>query len=101
MYFSRPYHVVCYYSLSQDNDTIWNVQPSKIDPQICTHIIIAFAGIANNSITLGQDLSKYKEITDLKNQNPGLKIMLSVGGAGEDVSAQFRSMTENHAKRKM
>lgn len=58
--------------------------PNNIDPHLCTHIIIGFASIKNSFIDLGNSMNVYKQIVQLKNIVPKLKVMVSVGGAGDD-----------------
>lgn len=41
--------LVCYYNLPGMNDSL---QPDHLDPNLCTHIIIGFVEIKNNSIEI-------------------------------------------------
>uniref|UniRef100_A0A670JEE8 Acidic mammalian chitinase n=1 Tax=Podarcis muralis TaxID=64176 RepID=A0A670JEE8_PODMU len=56
--------------------------PEDLDPCLCTHVIYAFAGMANNQIQTIEynDVALYGGINGLKTYNPDLKTLLSVGG---------------------
>lgn len=92
--------VSCYYNFP-DNQAPNSSQlmPLNIHPQLCTHINIAFAQIKNNQIYLED--SQYDvlyDIVKIKEDNPNLKLLLSVGGAGNHKG--FSEMVINHAARK-
>ncbi|KAF4524531.1 hypothetical protein B566_EDAN002804 [Ephemera danica] len=44
--FPANHHLVCYYAI-HDSVNGSSIQPEDIDPYLCTHIIIAFAHVAN------------------------------------------------------
>ena len=49
----RDYKVICYYAdWSVYYETNYKFTPKDIDPQLCTHLIYAFAKFANDSISL-------------------------------------------------
>ncbi|OAD55383.1 putative chitinase 2 [Eufriesea mexicana] len=65
---------------------------SNINPNLCTHIIYAFAGLNSTSWTIrsldpGLDIQdgigNYKKITNLRQKNPRLNILLAIGGWNE------------------
>ncbi|XP_004926923.1 chitinase-3-like protein 1 [Bombyx mandarina] len=90
--------VSCYYN-TPDNDGK-QLLPASIDPHLCTHINVAFARVIDKKIHL--DEYQYQTITELcklKQENPALKVLISVGGAGE--ASGFRDMVANHASRKI
>ncbi|XP_064474694.1 acidic mammalian chitinase-like [Ornithodoros turicata] len=71
---------VCYYAPGSPSPS-----PTDLDPMLCTHIIFGFADVGKNNTlipTHPDDVSKYVKLTGLKNINPDLKVMLSVGGGG-------------------
>ncbi|XP_008145373.2 acidic mammalian chitinase-like [Eptesicus fuscus] len=75
--------IVCYFTnWSQYRPGIASYMPENVDPCLCTHIIYAFAGMANNQITTIEwnDEVLYAGINGLKNYNTELKTLLSVGG---------------------
>lgn len=67
--------LVCYYLPRTD---LLNV--TDIDPQLCTHLVYAFAKIDHDKLIENSlsDTKRYKEMTNLKSQNPKLKVLLSV-----------------------
>ncbi|XP_016067073.1 PREDICTED: chitinase-3-like protein 1 [Miniopterus natalensis] len=77
------YKLVCYYtSWSQYREGAGSCFPDAIDPFLCTHIIYSFANISNNEIDTWEwnDVTLYDTLNTLKNRNPDLKTLLSVGG---------------------
>ncbi|XP_014211792.1 chitinase-3-like protein 2 [Copidosoma floridanum] len=91
------YFLVCYYTKVNDSDYS-KLQPSNIDPHLCTHIIVGFASVINNTIDLGPNLDVYKKVVKLKENAPKLKVMVSIGGASNE--AGFPDMVENYENRK-
>ncbi|KAG7212798.1 hypothetical protein KM043_013056 [Ampulex compressa] len=91
--------IVCYYTISDNLNTVWELSPANIDPHICTHIIMGFARVVNCTLHLNENTKAYKAIVDLKNKEPKLKVMLSVGGNNE-LHNGFPDMVKNHANRK-
>ncbi|XP_026473968.1 chitinase-3-like protein 2 isoform X2 [Ctenocephalides felis] len=88
--------LVCYYNLPHINQSL---QPQRLDPFLCTHIIVGFLEINNNSIIIEErDIHVYETVVKLKQINKNLKVMLSVGGNRED--SEFSAMIKNHANRK-
>lgn len=91
--------VSCYYNAPSGNGHK-QLMPSNINPYLCTHINVAFARIINKEIVLNESLNKtLLEVVNLKHLNPKLKILLSVGGAGNN--SGFSDMVVNHASRKI
>ncbi|XP_069335346.1 LOW QUALITY PROTEIN: acidic mammalian chitinase [Eulemur rufifrons] len=75
--------IVCYFTnWSQYHPGIACNMPKNMDPCLCTHIIYAFAGMANNQIKTIEwdDEALYAGINGLKNYNTELKTLLSFGG---------------------
>lgn len=69
------------------------------DPTLMTHLNYAFAHIKNDFETLDikQKSTRFKKILALKEKNPDLKIMLSVGGWG---AGNFSEMAADETHRK-
>uniref|UniRef100_A0A5F4WA68 Chitinase-3-like protein 1 n=1 Tax=Callithrix jacchus TaxID=9483 RepID=A0A5F4WA68_CALJA len=77
------YKLVCYYtSWSQYREGDGSCFPDAIDRSLCTHIIYSFANISNDHIDTWEwnDVTLYDTLNTLKNRNPNLKTLLSVGG---------------------
>ncbi|XP_045768871.1 chitinase-3-like protein 1 [Maniola jurtina] len=75
------------------------LRPPAIQPFLCTHINVAFATIEDNEIHLeDHQRQTISEVVKLKEINPDLKVLLSVGGAGSH--SGFQSMVFNHTCRK-
>lgn len=47
----KTYHLACYYSIPTDNSSN-TLLPAKINATLCTHLIVAFAQVQNNSVYL-------------------------------------------------
>jgi hypothetical protein len=58
------------------------IDPKEIEPRKLTHINYAFANIENGKMVEGFkfDAENYKTLNGLKDRNPALKILVSVGG---------------------
>lgn len=74
---TRQYKLVGYVSGSR-----MDVEESKIDANKLTHINYAFANIIDGKVVEGNasDEQKLKKLNELKQVNPDLKILISVGG---------------------
>ncbi|XP_042888511.1 acidic mammalian chitinase-like isoform X3 [Penaeus japonicus] len=82
-------HQVCYYAIPNKGSgdiTVKALSVDDIDPFICTHILVAFARIRDKVIVPSKDgdIEVYKEVIALKEKNPELKVLLSVGGGSTD-----------------
>ncbi|KAL8595019.1 hypothetical protein ACOMHN_001998 [Nucella lapillus] len=73
--------------------------PEKIDASLCTHILYAFAHINADGTDLETthptDTEFYTKIINLKNKHPGLKVLLSVGGAGLEQTERFNMVASS------
>ncbi|XP_076750180.1 chitinase-3-like protein 2 [Xylocopa sonorina] len=96
--FSRQI-IVCYYTISSNLNTFGELSPSHIDPNLCTHIIVGFAGVVNCSLDVEGNSSIYKEVVALKKLQPKLRVMISAGGSNE-LHLGFSEMIKSHANRK-
>lgn len=84
-------------SLGQKREGI--LDTSQLDADLCTHINAAFARIVNNTLELDNvQINALKDVVDLKKKNQNLKVLISVGGAGNDMG--FPDMVVDHQKRK-
>uniref|UniRef100_A0A8C5P7I3 Acidic mammalian chitinase n=1 Tax=Leptobrachium leishanense TaxID=445787 RepID=A0A8C5P7I3_9ANUR len=77
------YKLVCYFTnWSQYRPEPAKYMPGHIDPQLCTHLIYAFATMNNNKIAPYEwnDDVLYKQYNGLKSQNSRLVTLLAIGG---------------------
>ncbi|XP_012872936.1 PREDICTED: chitotriosidase-1 [Dipodomys ordii] len=75
--------LVCYFTnWSQYRQGAAQFLPKDVVPDLCTHIIYAFASIQDHQLTFVEhnDQFLYQELNSLKKTNPRLKTLLSVGG---------------------
>lgn len=97
---NEPEKVVsCYYN-TPSADAAGELLPRDIHPHLCSHINVAFARVVNKEIYL-EDIQyqALRDIVKLKKINPHLKILISVGGSGNEDG--FSKMVIDHASRKV
>ena len=75
--------------------TSWSSVP--VDAHVMTHINYAFGGIDSNGRVFVDGQSRFREIVTLKEKNPSLKVLLSIGGWGR---GNFTPVAADEAKRK-
>lgn len=93
-----PFKLVCYYNSPISLNHTNALYPDSIDANLCTHINVGMVWVTNNTIVIEDHLKEmFKRTTQLKNQNPSLKVLVWVGGA---YSPGFSEMVLNHANRK-
>ncbi|KAG8132104.1 hypothetical protein E2320_009985 [Naja naja] len=95
------FNLVCYFtSWSQYREAPVGFVTDDIEPDLCTHLIYAFANISGNQITTYEwnDATTYNNLRGLKTRNPKLKILLSVGGANLG-SKPFQNINTSPATR--
>ncbi|KAG7221560.1 hypothetical protein INR49_017091, partial [Caranx melampygus] len=94
--------LVCYFTnWSQYRPGEGKFMPSNVDPNLCTHLIYAFAGMndAHELVTLEwNDDTLYKSFNGLKERNPNLKTLLAIGGWNFG-SQKFTNMVSTQANR--
>ncbi|PWA31892.1 hypothetical protein CCH79_00006559 [Gambusia affinis] len=96
--------LVCYFTnWSQYRLGVGKYTPDNIDPNLCTHLIYAFAIISSSnelSTFEWNDDVLYKSFNALKNRNPQLKTLLAVGGWNFGTT-QFSLMVSSPANRQV
>lgn len=94
--------LVCYYTnWSQYRPEGGKFVPSNVDPNLCTHLIYAFAYInrENALVTVEwNDIQMYALFNGLKQRNLSLKTLLAVGG-WNFASERFTAMVSTKANR--
>uniref|UniRef100_A0A6P7GU94 Probable chitinase 10 n=1 Tax=Diabrotica virgifera virgifera TaxID=50390 RepID=A0A6P7GU94_DIAVI len=108
---ANGYNVVCYFSswaIYRNFSGKFDV--SDIDPHLCTHVNFAFVELyedgslyivdpwESNDRNNGGYYEGFKQLKNLKNTNPGLKILLSLGGWNEG-SKNFSIVAADQSKR--
>ncbi|XP_060794065.1 acidic mammalian chitinase-like [Neoarius graeffei] len=100
--FGSAYQLICYFSnCAQYRPDPVKYVPTNIDPFLCTHLSYAFAIIDSaNQLATSQwnDETLYQQFNSLKQRNPSLKTLLSVGGWNFG-STQFSTMVSTQANR--
>ncbi|NXJ88640.1 CHIA chitinase, partial [Corythaixoides concolor] len=95
------YVLSCYFTnWAQYRPGLGKFMPDNIDPNLCDHLIYAFAGMSNNEITTTEwnDETLYKSFNGLKNQNGNLKTLLAIGGWNFG-TAKFSTMVSTSENR--
>lgn len=75
--------LICYFTnWAQYRTGAARFLPRDVDPNLCTHLIYAFAGMKNHQLSPVEwnDQLLYQELNSLKRMNPKLKTLLAVGG---------------------
>ena len=104
---AENYVLVCYHTnWSQYRPGAGKFWPENIDPNLCTHLVYAFAKINRNNDKLAMyewnDDKLYPRFNSLKDGNLGLKTLLAVGGWNhENHNSPFSKMVKTAASRKV
>lgn len=88
-------------------EIVFRHRPEHIDPHICTHIIFAFGWMKKNKLSSfdATDETKagkkglYERVTDLKKQNPNLKVLLAIGEFRELVGSMTFEVSGSEVQR--
>uniref|UniRef100_A0A8D0B9X3 Acidic mammalian chitinase n=1 Tax=Salvator merianae TaxID=96440 RepID=A0A8D0B9X3_SALMN len=95
--------VVCYFTnWAQYRPEPAKYFPSNIDPQLCTHLIYAFATMNENKIApyeWNDEDRLFPEFIALKQKNPQLVLLLAIGGWNFGTQ-KFTTMVSTAANRK-
>ncbi|XP_048352586.1 chitotriosidase-1-like isoform X2 [Sphaerodactylus townsendi] len=98
---SSALKLVCYFTnWAQYRPERGRFLPDNINPNLCTHLIYAFAGMNQNQITTVEwnDVQLYQDFNRLKQRNPRLKTILAIGGWNFG-SSKFSAMVATPANR--
>ncbi|XP_063813321.1 acidic mammalian chitinase-like [Pseudophryne corroboree] len=97
------YKLVCYFTnWSQYRPEPAKYKPENIDPQLCTHLVYAFATMSEHKIAPYEwnDDVLYKQFNDLKQKNQKLVTLLAIGGWNFGTQ-KFTDMVASAANRKI
>ncbi|XP_053310229.1 acidic mammalian chitinase-like [Spea bombifrons] len=97
------YKLVCYFTnWSQYRPEPAKYMPGNIDPQLCTHLIYAFATMNDHKIAPYEwnDDVLYQQYNALKKQNSKLVTLLAIGGWNFG-TAKFTAMVASAGNRKI
>ncbi|XP_017306651.1 chitinase, acidic.1 [Ictalurus punctatus] len=96
--------LVCYFSnWSQYRPASGRFTPDNVDPFLCTHVIYALATIGPDyrlTTIEWNDEEMYMKLNSLKNINPALKTLLSVGGLYNGIN-QYSNMVATPGNRRI
>ncbi|CAJ1084724.1 chitinase-3-like protein 1 [Xyrichtys novacula] len=100
---SSTSRLVCYFnSEAERRPAMGKMTVSEIDPNQCTHLVLAFHGIRENEIAAMNetDIQQYSDFNGLKTRNPLLKTLVAVGGPNvnpQEFSSVMNSMENERA----
>ncbi|CAG9859954.1 unnamed protein product [Phyllotreta striolata] len=110
---ANSYNIVCYFaSWSIYRNLSGKFDVSNIDPNLCTHINFAFVELyengslyivdpwESNSKSDGGNYNGFQDLVNLRQQNPNLNVLVSLGGWNEG-SKNFSVVCADEAKRQI
>nr|XP_022315646.1 acidic mammalian chitinase-like isoform X1 [Crassostrea virginica] len=97
---AKKHRRVCYYTnWAQYREAPARFTPEDIKPELCTHLIYAFAELEGSLIETSEwnDPQMYERFNNLKNKNREIKTLLAVGGwnAGSQAFSPMVASTES------
>ncbi|XP_011307755.1 chitotriosidase-1 [Fopius arisanus] len=95
-------NIVCYFaSWSHYRQGNGRFTTADIDPNICTHYIWSFVTIEGNRIVVsdGDGSNGIRELTALRSQNSGAKVLVAVGGGSDSVGPKYSNMVSSWQSR--
>ncbi|BET02278.1 chitinase [Nesidiocoris tenuis] len=92
----REAQVFCYLtSWSAKRPGAGRFEPADLQPDLCTHVIYAFATLNNHKLDAATGTEdQYSKIIALREKNPNLKVLLAIGGWAFG-STPFKELTGN------
>ncbi|KAI5644634.1 glycosyl hydrolases family 18 domain-containing protein [Phthorimaea operculella] len=110
LYTKAGNRIICYYGTwATDREGDGRFRVEDVDTSLCTHLVYAFVGINAEGFVISLDpeldlpdnngRDNFGKFNALKEKNPKLKTILSVGGWGEG-SANYSIMAASEATRK-
>ncbi|KAJ7332998.1 hypothetical protein JRQ81_015178 [Phrynocephalus forsythii] len=103
LWFGSAYKLVCYFTnWSQYRPEPAKYFPNNIDPNLCTHLVYAFATMNSNKIApyeWNDEDRLFPEFQALKKSNPKLVTLLAIGGWNFGTQ-KFTEMVRSPANRK-
>ncbi|CAH1391338.1 unnamed protein product [Nezara viridula] len=93
---TREAQVFCYLtSWSAKRPGAGRFSPSDLQPNLCTHVIYAFATLTDHKLAAATGTEdQYHKVVSLRDNNPNLKILLAIGGWAFG-STPFKELTSN------
>lgn len=93
---SREAQVFCYLtSWSAKRPGAGRFAPSDLQPNLCTHVIYAFATLTDHKLAAASGTEEqYHKVVSLRENNANLKILLAIGGWAFG-STPFKELTSN------
>ncbi|XP_011307804.1 acidic mammalian chitinase-like [Fopius arisanus] len=74
---------------------------SDIDTSLCTHVIWSFATLQGNQIVApnADGVNGLREFTQLRRRNPGIRLLIAIGGATDSQGPKYSRMVSSPGSR--